>query len=110
MRLVTIAEVCKSMLTAEEQKKRYAEPWSSSHGRTLMCKKLRVQNPVSDTGWTFFALICCNNCIVRWKRLIFKRQRSREGPFLKIHDASGFGTNIAAEHTNLATGFILFVS
>ena len=35
------------------------------------------------TGWTFFTLICCKNCIVCLKRLNKKEKEADVGPFLK---------------------------
>ena len=40
------------------------EPWSSGYGRRLVFKMSWVQIPAWDSGWTFFILICCQNCIV----------------------------------------------
>ena len=38
----------------------------------LMFERLWVQIPTQYTGWTFFTLICCKNCIVCLKRLKIK--------------------------------------
>ena len=44
------------------------EPWSSGYGWRLMFQMLWVQIPTPYTGWTFFTLISCKNCIVCLKR------------------------------------------
>ena len=40
------------------------ELWSNCYGRWLMFKRLWVRTSAMYTGWTFFTLICCKNCIV----------------------------------------------
>ena len=44
------------------------EPWSSGYGWWLMFERSWVRIPAKYTGWTFFTLICCKNCIVCLKR------------------------------------------
>ena len=39
------------------------EPWSSGYGLQLMFKRSWVRIPAPYTGWTFFTLIRCKNCI-----------------------------------------------
>ena len=37
------------------------------------------------TGWTFFTLICCKNCIVFLKRPKMSNKEAGVGPFFKIY-------------------------
>ena len=42
---------------------------SSSYGRKLAFKRLRIRIPAPDTGWTFFTFYYYKNCKVYLKRL-----------------------------------------
>ena len=60
------------------------EPWSSGYGRRLTFQRSWVRIPAPDTGWTFFTLICCKNCIVCLKRpKINEKKEAEVGPFKK---------------------------
>ena len=53
------------------------EPWSSGYRRRLASKRSWVQIPVPDTGWTFFHIFGCKNCLFEKtenKRPIFKKR------------------------------------
>ena len=62
------------------------EPWSSGYGSRLTFQRSWVRIPAPDTGWTFFTLICCKNCIVCLKRPKIKtKKRPGLAQFLKIN-------------------------
>ena len=48
-----------------------------------MIERLWVQIPALYTGWTFFALIFCKNCIVCLKRPKINEKEAGVGSFLK---------------------------
>ena len=43
-----------------------------------------VQTLALYTGWTFFTLICCKNCIAGLKKTENKREEAGVDPFKKI--------------------------
>ena len=53
------------------------KPWSSGYGWRLMFVMLWVRMLVPNTGWTFFTLICCKNCIDVCLKRPKKRKRGR---------------------------------
>ena len=57
--------------------------WSSGYWRQLMFERSWVQILAPYTGWTFFKLICCKNCIVCLKRQKINEKEAGVGPFLK---------------------------
>ena len=56
------------------------EPWSSGYGRQLMFERSWVRILAPYTGWTFFTLICCKNCVVCLKRPKINEKEARVGP------------------------------
>ena len=59
------------------------EPWSSGYGSRLTFQRSWVRIPAPDTGWTFFTLICCKNCIVCLKRPKINKKEAGVGPIFK---------------------------
>ena len=59
------------------------EPWCSGYEWRLMFKRVWVWVPALYTGWTFFTLICCKNCIVCLKRPKINEKDAGVGPFKK---------------------------
>ena len=59
------------------------EPRSSGYGRRLMFWRSWVRIPVLCTIWTFFTLICCENCIVCLKRPKINKKEAVVGSIKK---------------------------
>ena len=60
----------------------WQEPWSSGYGWRLMFERLWVRILAPYTGWTFFTLICCKNCInICLKRPKINEKEVGVGPF-----------------------------
>ena len=57
------------------------EPWSSGYERRLTFQRLRVLIAAPYTGWTFFTLICCKNCIVCLRKLKLNEKEAGVGLF-----------------------------
>ena len=58
--------------------------WSSGQGRRLAFKRLWVQIPALDTGWTFFTLYCWKNCNFCLKKAEINKKEAENCPFFNF--------------------------
>ena len=62
--------------------------WSSGQGRRLAFKRLWVQIPALDTGWTFFTLYCWKNCNFCLKKAEINKKEAENCPFFQLFKVS----------------------